>query len=307
MERLNLNLLRALVVLLESRNVTQAANRLHLTQSAMSRQLGQLRDFFNDALLIREGNDYLLSARAQVLLPKVQRILADVGSLSDSEGFDPSSCQRRFRFACTDYVAQFIFPEVLQRLQQQAPGVDIIYQVLQSQDLEQLGQLPLDFISTMIPAVPENLHGIALGQDRSVCLMAEDHPLAQKQDLNLAELLDYPFVHINSGGDKDSFFDRTLSQQGLSRRILFEVPFFSAAFQVVSDSQALLILPEHIAHNARRFFSVTYCNLPMVSPENHYHFCWHGVHHQDPAHQWVRLCIAEQIRQSIFSPQAMDK
>ena len=305
MERLNLNLLRALVVLLETRNVTQASNRLHLTQSAMSRQLGQLRDFFNDALLIREGNDYLLSARAQELLPRVQCILADVDGLSDAEGFDPKSCQRRFRFACTDYVAQFIFPEVLQRLQQQAPGVDIVYQVLQGRDLDNLGQLPLDFISTMTSVVPENLHSIALGQDRSVCLMAEDHPLAQQPDFTLSELLNFPFVHINSGGDKDSFFDRFLAQQGLNRRIVFEVPFFSAAFQVISGSDALLVLPEHIARNAKRFFSVAYRNLPMISPENHYYFCWHAIHHQDPAHRWVRLCIAEQIRQSIFSPQAM--
>lgn len=305
MDHLNLNLLRALTVLLEVRNVTQAAVRLNLTQSAMSRQLGQLREYFADPLLIREGNDYLLSARAKELLPRVQTILAEVDGLKTAEGFDPTACQRRFSFACTDYVAQYIFPEVLQRLQQAAPNIDIIYQVWQPDWLDRLGQLPLDFVSTMTSDIPENLHSIYLGQDHSVCLMSAGHPLAANEQPTLKALLEYPFVHINSGGDKDSFFDQALVREGLSRRILFEVPFFSAAFQVVANSDALLVLPEHIARNALGTLPMTYCPLPVATPENHYYFCWHAVHHQDPAHRWVRHCIAEKIRLSIYSPQAM--
>ena len=115
MNRLNLNLLRAFVVMLEERNVTRAADRLHLTQSAMSRQLSQLRDHFADPLLIREGNDYLLSAKARQLLPKVQAILEEVDELGEGDHFNPAQCKRRFSFACTDHVAQFIFPRYFKK------------------------------------------------------------------------------------------------------------------------------------------------------------------------------------------------
>ncbi len=139
MKHLNLNLLRSLAVLLEERNVTSAAQRLHLTQSALSRQLGQLRDNFNDPLLIRSGNDSLLSARAQQLLPRVQAILAEIDQLRAEDRFDPAACRRRFSFASTDYVAQFIFPAVLGRLQREAPGIDIRYEMWKPAWLERLG------------------------------------------------------------------------------------------------------------------------------------------------------------------------
>jgi len=301
LERLNLNLLRALVVLLECRNVTQAASRLHLTQSAMSRQLSQLRDFFADPLLIREQNDYLLSARAKQLLPKVQAILNDVDTLKDDE-FRPDTCQRRFSFACTDYVAQFIFPGVLQRLKQQAPGIDLVYHVWKPEQLPQLGQLPLDFVSTTIAELPAGVNGIYLGQDDSVCLMASDHPLTQQQTASADTLCQYNFVKLNSGGDKDSFFDKQLEQHGLSRRIVFEVPYFSAAFSAVASSDYLMIVPEHIAHTASQHFALAYRPLAQNGPANRYHLCWHHTHEQDPAHSWLRNSIADEITSSMYSP-----
>lgn len=300
MERLNLNLLRALVVLLEARNVTQAAHQLHLTQSAMSRQLSQLRDYFSDPLLVREQNDYLLSAKAKQLFPKVQAILADVDSLKQ-ETFHPASCQRRFRFACTDYVAQFIFPAVINRLQREAPGIDLIYEVWKPEHITQLGHLPLDMASTTLSVLPEGLHSIYLGQDNPVCLMAADHPLKTSQTVSLTQLADYPFVRLNSGGDKDSFIDKLLENAGLSRRILFEVPFFSAAFEVVASNECLMILPEHIAHAAMQQGHLSYCPLDMTMPENHYHLCWHELHDKDPAHAWLRECIADEMSRSMYS------
>lgn len=303
MERLNLNLLRALAILLEERNVTQAANRLHLTQSAMSRQLGQLRDYFADPLLIREQNDYLLSARAKQLQPKVQKILNDVDNLKDDDLFDPAQCQRRFSFACTDYVAQFIFPAVVNRLQKEAPGIDLIFEVWKPERINQLGQLPLDFVSTTLSVVPEGLLSIYLGQDQPVCLMAENHPLTALQSVGLNQAADYPFVRLNSGGDKDSFFDKALEQQGLNRRILFEVPYFSAAFQVVASNPSLMILPQHIARTAMQHLPLDFRPLAIDAPENHYHLCWHELHDKDPAHAWVRNCIADEMKASMYSPE----
>ncbi|WP_419812096.1 LysR family transcriptional regulator [Bacterioplanoides sp.] len=300
MERLNLNLLRALVVLLEARNVTQAAHQLHLTQSAMSRQLSQLRDYFSDPLLVREQNDYLLSAKAKQLLPKVQAILADVDNLKQ-ETFHPATCQRRFRFACTDYVAQYIFPAVIQRLQREAPGIDLIYEVWKPEQITQLGHLPLDMVSTTLSVLPEGLHSIYLGQDNPVCLMTAQHPLINSEALALPQLADYPFVRLNSGGDKDSFLDKSLEQQGLSRRVLFEVPFFSAAFEVVANSECLMILPEHIAHAVMKQHPLTYRPLSLPVPENHYHLCWHELHDKDPAHAWLRECIGDEMSRSMYS------
>ena len=302
MDRLNLNLLRALSVLLQERHVTRSAEQLCLTQSAMSRQLSALREHFNDPLLVREGSDYLLTARAQQLMPQVQDILARVDQLQLAPEFDPASCQRRFCFACTDYVAQFIFPEVLARLQRQAPMIDIEYRMWQPQWLQQLGSLPIDLASTMGNHLPEHLFSLPLGQDQPVCLMASDHPLAELEAPDLAQLLKFSFVQISSGGDKDSFLDRELKALGLVRRIALSVPFFSAGFSTVAQSQMLLVTPEHIARNAASLYPLTAKPLPLSLPVHHYHLLWHGVHHHDPAHRWLRQEFAQVISESIYSP-----
>lgn len=301
MNHLNLNLLRALSVLLQERHVTRSAEQLCLTQSAMSRQLASLREHFNDPLLVREGSDYLLTARAQQLRPQVEAILNQVGLLQEVPAFDPASCQRRFCFACTDYVAQFIFPEVLDQLQHQAPGIDIEYRIWQPGLIGQLGSLPVDLASTMGNQIPEGLYSVPLGQDRPVCLMAADHPLADSQP-SLESLLAWPFVQISSGGDKDSFVDRELKVLGLSRRIRLSVPFFSAGFSAVAKSRMLLVVPEHIAHHAATLYALNFCQLPLPLPEHQYHLLWHSVHHHDPAHRWLRELFARVMRASIYSP-----
>lgn len=306
MEQLNLNLLRSLRVLLEQRNVTHAAEYLHLTQSAMSRQLAQLRNHFEDELLIREGNEYLLTDMAQRLKPKVQTIISQISDLSNETLFDPLHCKRQFSFASTDYVANFIFPDVMKVLHRQAPRIDVSYRIWQPEWLNNLGTLPVDFATTMATEVPENLYGIHLGEDNPVLLMADSHPLVHVSQPDLEQILNYPFIRITSGGDKDSFFDNYLRRLNLTRRVAYEVPFFISAFNVCAQSDMLLVVPRHIAINAQQTHAVHWHEINMSDlPVNSYYLFWHSIHNNDPAHRWVRQLIADVVHKSIFSPLAM--
>jgi len=306
MKHLNLNLLRSLAVLLEQRNVTHAADKLYLTQSAMSRQLSQLRDFFNDELLVREGNDYLLTTRALQLKPKVQNLITDISDLTEEALFNPYKIQRKFSFACTDYVANFIFPDLLKILHQQAPSIDISYRLWQPEWFNNLGSLPIDFVTTMASEIPENLYGIYLGEDSPVLLMANSHPLANIEQPDLEQVINFPFIQITAGGDKDTFFDSYLRQQKCQRRIAFEVPFFTSAFNVCAGSNMLLIAPKHIAINAAQVHPITWREISFMElPTHSYYLFWHSIHNSDQGHRWARELLAEIISKSIFSPPAM--
>ncbi|TBW46895.1 LysR family transcriptional regulator [Marinobacter halodurans] len=307
MAKLNLNLLRTLAVLLAQRNVSRAAEELRLTQSAISRQLSQLREYFNDPLLIREGNDYLLTSKAQQLIPQLQDILSQVDDLRGEPGFTPAACARRFSFACTDYVANFIFPDVLTDLHSEADQIDISYRIWRPQWLSSLATRPIDFFATMIDDVPDNLYGVHLGADAPALVMARNHPLSGQIPVTLEQILDYPYVSITAGGDKDRFFDIELNRQRKQRRVAFEVPFYASAFNVVAGGEMLLIVPRHIAMNAARSYSIVYRDLPLENlPTHNYYLLWHSIHHHDPAHRWVRDRIARVLRESIFSPQGMN-
>ncbi len=304
MQQLNLNLLRSLLVILQQQNVTRAAPLLHISQPALSRQFAQLRDYFADPLLLREGNGYVLTPTAKQLLPKVQVLLGQLDDLRQGEDFRPALCQRQFRFAATDYVANFIFPEVMALLRQQAPGVNVEFSQWQPQMLHSMASQQVDMVSTMASVIPSQLEGILLGSDKPALLMAKQHRLATGA-ADLTSLLAYGFVQLTAGGDKDSFFDRALAERGLSRRIAYQVPFFAAAFKVLEQTDYLLVVPEHIAHNACQQYDLQVQALPMDSlPEHQYFMLWHQMYAQDQSHAWFREAVAGIIRSSIFSPLA---
>lgn len=299
--KLNLNLLHTLKVILEQRNLTRSAQELRLTQSAISRQLSQLRGYFDDPLLVREGNDYFLTALAQQLKPRVLEILESINDLRQKEQFDPQLCQRRFSFACTDYVANFIFPELLSVLEGYRAGIDLNYQIWQPEWLVNLGARPLDFAATMTNDVPANIYGVHLGNDIPVVLMNKEHPLINKA-LSIDSMLKHAFVRITAGGEKDGFFDIEMNRLHRKRRIAFEVPFFSAAFNVVSETSMLLIVPRHIARKASEIYPITWKSLPLSQvPEHDYYLIWHCIHHNDTAHRWMRTIIADHLQNSMFS------
>lgn len=301
MKQLNLNLLYTLKVILEQRNLTSSAQEIRLTQSAISRQLTQLRDYFDDPLLVREGNDYFLTTLAQQLKPKVLEIIEDINDLRQKEQFDPQLCHRRFSFACTDYVANFIFPGLLSVLESYHTNIDINYQIWQPEWLINLGARPLDFAATMTSDVPANIYGIHLGNDMPVILMNNEHPLVNEA-LSIDSILQYPFVKVTAGGEKDSFFDIEMNRFHKKRRIAFEVPFFSAAFSTVSETSMLLIVPRHIAKKASEIYPITWQTLPLNQvPEHNYHLIWHYIHHNDSAHRWLRNIIADHLQNSMFS------
>lgn len=303
MNQLNWNLLKALYALLTCANVTRAAAQMHLTQSAMSRNLALLRTHLGDPLLVREGSRYLLTDRARQILPRLQGLMGDIEAILSQERFDPAECSRSFVIASSDYVAQYIFPGIVDSVRQAAPGVRLHYRMMEPHMLENLGTLPVDIVATLVPDPPENLYGTHMGSDHPVCVMADDHPLAGGE-VTLDSLLGYPHLRVTGGGDKDSFLDRWLAKHECRREVAVTVPFFSSAFSILSRSRMLLTIPLHIAVNARRHFPITYSALPVPVPREQYYILWHAIHHNDPAHRWLREQIAPILIDSMYSPGA---
>ncbi|WP_294257116.1 LysR family transcriptional regulator [uncultured Sphingomonas sp.] len=124
LDRFDLNLLVAFHALMEERSVTRAAERLHLTQPAMSAALRRLRESFNDPLLVANGKQMVPSPHAQELAPRVAEIVASSQALiSGSTLFDPQTSRRRFRIAASDYVTSIAVQPLLAEMAVQAPGI----------------------------------------------------------------------------------------------------------------------------------------------------------------------------------------
>ncbi|MEF1290430.1 LysR family transcriptional regulator [Vibrio sp. M260118] len=301
LNHLNLNLLRSLSVLLEECHVSRSAERLHITQSAMSRQLAQLRDVCGDPLLVRDGNLLVPTPRALEMKGKLGELLAEFDALLADKPFDPLLWQQEFVLSSSDYVAQYIVPDVVSVVVEQAPNVNIAYRLWQPDFLNHFASSGIHLASTMLAQKPDNLSSVKIGQDMSMCLMRKDHPLSQIDSMTCDDLVSYPHLKVTGGGDKDSHADRVLSQLGYRRRIALKVPFFSAAVNALSSSDYLMIVPEHIARNLARDANLVFKPLPFNTDAHHYWLMWHPKYDHDKAHQWMREKVLTAMQTSPYS------
>lgn len=283
----NLNLLPTLKVLLATRNLSRAAEQLHLSQPAISKQLAQLREAFGDELLVREGQRWLLTPRAEALAVELGQALGALERLYAPATFVPQRCERVFRLASSDYVAQYILPDICAELARQAPGAALEYSLWDKRQLPELWRSELDLVSTITDLVPDQIRGLHQGEDRLVVLMGRHHPLAGRP-LTLTDYLAWPHLQVSGGGDKDSPVEQVLAPQGLSRRWFARVPFFQAALEVLLRTDCLMTTPAHIAWQLSQQHGLCFVALPFATRSQQYHLMWHQRHHQDPAHLWFR-------------------
>lgn len=296
-QNVNLNLLRSLKVLLEECHVSHAAQRLHLTQSAVSRHLYQLRELFDDPLLVRDGNVLIPTPKALQLQQKLEHWFIALDGMMRDESFAPQHWRGEFVFSSSDYVAEYILPEIIQAFSQAAPQATLSYRLWQPSLLNQLHESGIHLASSMSLDAPQGLSSIQIGQDHSVCLMSIDHPLAQRNALSIEDLLAYPHIKIIGGGDKDGLFESALNELGCKRRIALNVPFFFAAAQALCQNNLLLITPEHIARQLAERYALTYQALPIALPAHKYWLTWHSKYDLDPSHLWARSMIADVMKQ----------
>ncbi|MBR9786568.1 MAG: LysR family transcriptional regulator [Vibrionaceae bacterium] len=301
LNHINLNLLRSLHVLLEECHVSRTAERLHITQSAVSRQLAQLRELCGDPLLIRQGNQLIATPRALALKEKLDALLAEFDHLLDDKPFEPQDWQGELVIASSDYVAQYVLPDIASHLSELAPQLDMAYRLWQPDFLDKLHELGIHIASSMYPAKPEGVSSINIGADNSVCLMKGSHPLAKCKSITAKQLVSYSHIQVTGGGDKDSSTDLALKEMGLQRHIAFKVPFFSAAVNRLVTSDHLMVVPEHIALNLAKHWNLINKPLPIETQTHQYWLMWHPKYDTDPAHRWVREQIRTVMKLSEYS------
>ena len=125
-QKLDLNLLVALDALIEERSVSRAADRLHLSQSAMSSALSRLREYFGDELLAPVGRRMEPTALALNLAPQIREILQRIRvTLHTRPSFEPATAERRFRIMTSDYLIEVLLADVIRTLAQIAPGIQM--------------------------------------------------------------------------------------------------------------------------------------------------------------------------------------
>jgi len=289
LSRINLNLLISLYHLLRTRSVTSAAAAQHITQPAMSRNLSQIRNIFQDRLLIRVGNEMHLTSRGESLWQQLPPMLNQLETLLVPSEFEPAGFIGKFNVATTDFITHDLIPPLLAELQHDAPGLSLHFHLWHPGMLDDLRQGRLDLAACILDQVPDDIYGKQLGDDGYCCLLSAQHPLADGlMSLEQYTLSDH--IGISGGGDKIRAVDEALSSIHRQRQVKITVPFIHSALAITARSEYLLTLPNHIAQKLQERYGLITKPLPeeLQIPSSQYYLIWHQRQHIDPAHRYLR-------------------
>lgn len=259
--KLDLNLLVALDVLLIEASISRAAERLHMSQSAMSNALGRLRDYFEDELLVQVGRRMELTPRAEMLKDAVHDVLLRIdSSVTARPQFEPAMSDREFRIFVSDFTLATLIPHMLARAHAQGPGIRfaMLSQVLEptrSLDRAEVDLLvmPSDYCTTEHPT--EDLF-----RERFQCVLWRDSRLAQGELSRERYMAAGHVVMVPSAINATSLEDWLFKRHGLPRRV--DVTSFSFA-----STPALVVGTERVATVHSRLAQQALRHLPIVVRE----------------------------------------
>ncbi|MFY8143664.1 MAG: LysR family transcriptional regulator, partial [Caulobacter sp.] len=284
---LDLNLLRALDALLDERSVTRAANRLALTQPAVSGLLARLRERFDDPLFVRGRRGVTPTPRALALAAPVKRILADVEALVRPVAFDPAEATFTLSIAATDYALQAVVAPFLPRLRALAPGVRVRARPIETADAPTLferGELDIA-LSTPSEALPE-LHARRLFEEHYVVVARADHPRIGPDGVTLEDFCALDHALVSYGGDSfRGVADEALARVGASRRVTLSLSSFLVLADVLRTTDLIAVVPSRLANAAP---GLRACRPPVEIPGFIKMAVWHERTHADPAQRWAR-------------------
>ncbi|HND29171.1 MAG TPA: LysR family transcriptional regulator [Myxococcota bacterium] len=296
LERLELHHLRALDLLLRTRSVTRTAERLGLTQSAVSHSLRQLREVLGDPLLVRKGDGLEPTPRAEAMADPLRRALGELGgALGIGTAWDPAFSRRSFVIVMPDTHALLLLPPLLKLLRTEAPGVDLDVRAAPDGRPE-LGLYSQGADMAVVVRSPElpGVMGSTLFEEEFACLVRADHPEVGAE-LDLATFVRLGHALMSPQGSGTTVVDTALEKVGLSRRIVLKIAYFLAAPLLVAQSDLVLTAPRRLAEQFATMAPLRVLKPPLPLPNFPVRMLWPERLNQDPGHRWLREALRRGI------------
>jgi DNA-binding transcriptional LysR family regulator len=281
-----MSLLPALHILLTERHVTKAAARMNLTQSAMSRVLAKLRIQFDDVLLVRTGNEYQLTPKAQALLPNLNQLLPEMAQLWQPIEFSPETVDQTITLSGTD-MDIVLLRKGIRKLQEQADKLKLTITTSTTKTLDQVLAGEIDIGVSASDDERSGIHRKLLLEDKFVAVVDGKSHLSQ-DDFDLECFLSLRHGVFSIDTHKRVRVDAALANIGKQRQVVLHLPTFAQIPALVIDSDLVFCLPESFAIFLAKNYTIKLLHLPFdVDPINIYLY-WHERQHNSELHRWVR-------------------
>ena len=292
LDNFDLNLLVALDALLTERSVTKAAERLNVTQSAMSASLKRLRQSFGDELLVQSGRNMVPTAIALSLAPQITEGLLRFRSLlSTGTAFDPAKSKRRFRIAASDYIATVLLAPLQRQFESESPGIAMEISLPQEDTADRLAKGDFDLVLTpsefAAPGHPSEL----LFEERQVVVGWNENPIFDRElDLQCFHQARHASVRIDG---RNTFTENALAKLGIEVRAEVIAPSFIQLPHFLPGTTLIALMHERLALHMAKILPLAIVAPPFAIPPMREIAQFHSARSGDTGLAW----LLKQMRQ----------
>lgn len=291
---LDLNLLVALQALLDARSITQAAERLNLSQPATSNALGRLREYFGDELLASSGRQMVLTPRAEGLRQPVREVLMRIETtIAANPIFDPRHADTLVKMLVSDLTIAIFMPSLIERLYREAPGLKIELLLIDENPVELIERgdadllfIPGQYVSNAHPSAP-------VYEESYVCVTWEGNERI-KSELTFDDYLEAGHVAALFGGARAPAFDSWfLERFGVSRQVEVTAPTLGALASLVVGTSRIATVHRRLAQRDIDRLPIRIWEPPIEIPRLVQTMQWHKYRNDDPLLSWLRAIVLD--------------
>ena len=295
--RIDLNLFIVLDAIYTEGSLTRAAQRLHLSQPAISHALGRLRKMLDDPLFVRQGGTMIPTALTRNLITPVRSALATLtSSINLNQPFEPTISERQLTIGLRDVLEAMILPPLQTVLSTHAPNMQLVSVRTDRSEIEaELIQGKLDMALDITMPVGADIRQQPLSFERMMVVARRAHPSIKKK-LDLKTYLAAQHILVSSRRQGGGVEDFALQRLGHTRQIRLRCQHYFAACRVVSQSDLLLTMPEQYARLVSENLGTQCHELPFDTPRMDICLYWHASAEHDQANRWLREQLMAQFK-----------
>lgn len=294
LKRVDLNLLVIFNTLMQERNVTRTAARLHLTQGAVSAALGRLRQLFSDDLFVRGREGMIPTPKALSMAAKVGQALATIDSLIfESEDFDPTTANHTFHLAMSDDLEAVFVPAILEQVARNSWSVEFAFHQTNSalwQDV--IADRKIDLVMCSSPSnVPSAYQQAVLFASSYSCIYNQSNS-GFSNPLTLGEYVEATHLRVAYNAQR-GFVDGLFETQGLVRKATASISHFSGVVSAVAATGIVATIPSYAARAYATATGLTWCEPPIPVPRFTISLIWEVQRENDVESLWLRNLLEE--------------
>ncbi len=293
---LDLNLLRVFLVVADARSVTRAAERLYLTQPAVSAAIKRLDRAVGASLFARQGRGLVLTARGAELATRVRPHLEKLVRFALSPGaFDAKTSERTIRLGLSDAAEMWLLPPLLRWLEREAPRMTLVAVPVQFRTVgDALASERVDVAVTVADDLPTSVKREALFVGSGFVCLYHPRRVRLPRRLTTEQYLAHEHVVVSYNGDTRGVVEDML---GLRRRVRCSVSSFQTVGVVVDGTAMLATVPAVVAHAMMmRHPRLRIAELPFAMGQTPLELLWRGAVDDDDAQRFVRGAITALAR-----------